>query len=129
MKLSPEFLEAMNGALFVIFLALLFVFARYIASGIRQHGLRRGLQVRRAAVCMVVLIGGDAMIRGSVWAWRHYEMPVDDPRLVVAVATGVAVCTFGGLCGLRHFSPREWGHWAWSVPLAAALAFGIGMAM
>ena len=136
-RISPQVLEAINGTLLIIFVGLEFCFVRYIGielhRQVKQFGWRQGLigtyNVRSAAIAMFLLIGGDSVLRGHVWAWRHYGLASTHPLLNVGLLCGVAICILGGTCALRHFAPAAWGRWPWiAIPLAG-LMFGIGMAM
>jgi hypothetical protein len=135
MKLSPQFLEAVNGVLLVVYVAILFFFGRYIVEGIRRYGWLEGRHHRRAAIAVSTLILGDTVIRAFIWTLRHVENTRGaSSKAHLAIATigttaGVLICIVGGVCILRHFAPAKLGHWPSIVTIALALAFGIGMVL
>jgi hypothetical protein len=134
MIFSPQFLEAVNGVLLIIFLGILICFLRYIIEGFRELGMKLGYRQRRGAIGFAVLVLGDTLIRGSVWFWRHLEnhqMPIAHHKelLTATTAAGLLVAVWGGICILRHFAPDWMGAWPWIVTLSVAMAFGFGLAL
>lgn len=129
MMFSPQFLETMNGTLLVIFLGVEFFFARYILLDMVEHGFWEGYKRRRAAAAVFLMIGGETLTRGWIWAWRHFSIPHDDQALTLGVNAGVAICIVGCVCVLRHFAPKGWGAWTWvGIPILG-VAFGAIMAL
>lgn len=131
MKITPQFLEAINGTLVVIFGGLAFFFARYIIIEFMNKELswRQARRNRAAAIAMLMILVGEGLIRGNVWAWRHFELPVETPFVVLGVTAGVCFSIIGGICGLRHFAPTSWGRWPWIGIPTAGVIFGVLMAM
>lgn len=129
--LTPQILEAINGTLLVIFLGLIFFFVRYIALEFMRPNLTwaQARRNRAAAISMLMMFLGEALIRGHVWAWRHFELGESNRIINAGVAAGVVVCIVGGVCALRHFAPDSWGNAPWIMVPLIGLAFGIGMAM
>lgn len=135
MMLSPQFLEAVNGVMLVIYVGILIVFTHYILSGFAQCGWREGYHKRRAAIAVSTLFFGDLIIRGFIWTLRHLENnrgATSKTHLAVATVgttVGVLICILGGICILRHFAPAKLGHWPSIITVTVALAFGIGLAL
>lgn len=134
MILSPQFLEAVNGVLLAVHLAILLVFGRYIVEGLCEHGWHEGRRQRNAAIGIFTLVAGDALIRGCIWTLRHLQNNGRDSEALAMPGTigttiGVLICIIGGICVLRHFAPARLGPWPWIVTMVTALAFGIGMAL
>lgn len=132
--LTPQLLEAINGTLLVIFLALVFFFSRYIVLEFRRCrriGLswRDARRNRAAAISVLMIFTGDGLIRGAAWTWRHFNLAYDNRITNIAISIGVLICIVGGVCALRHFAPKEWGNWPWVMIPLIGLAFGIGMAL
>lgn len=129
--LTPQFLEAINGTLLVIFLGLVFFFARYIVLEFMRKGIswRQARRNRAAAIAILMVLTGDSMIRASIWSWQHLRLAADNVMASLGVATGVVICIVGGVCALRHFAPDSWGNWPWVMIPLIGLTFGIGMAL
>lgn len=136
-ELTAQFLEAINGTLLGIFLGLMFFFVRYIGIEYckqrRRHGywdaVVESYYRRRAAIAMLLLIAGDTIIRGNVWAWRHFDLSDKNPIISNGVTVGVVLCIIGGTCALRHFSPESWGRAPWVLIPLISMVFGVGMAL
>lgn len=129
--LTPQLLEAINGTLLVIFLGLVFFFSRYILLEFMKPYLtwRQARRNRAAAISMLILLTGEALIRGHVWAWRHYGLTENNVAINAGIAIGVVICIVGGVCALRHFAPDSWGHWPWVMIPLIGVIFGVGMAL
>lgn len=133
LSLSPQFLEALNGVLLVVYLGIMAVFGRYVFEALFRLGLADGYKERKAAIAVSVLIFGDLIVRTCVWSVRHlenhYSTHPNQPLVATVTAVGAATCILGGVCILRHFAPRKYGHWPSIITVTVALAFGIGMAL
>lgn len=127
--LTPQLLEAINGTLLVIFLALVGFFGRYIIMEFERVHWRQARRNRAAAISMLMVFVGESLIRGGVWAWRHFDLNYDNRAINTVVSIGVLISIVGGVCALRHFAPRSWGHAPWILIPLIGLAFGVGMAM
>lgn len=132
--LSPQFLEAINGYLLVEFVVILYLFFRYIAQGIYTYGWEQGRRQRAAAIGVFTLILGDAIIRLSVWLWRHHVNTTGnisapaEAWVTVGTTIGVVVAAIGGACVIRYFSPTRWGEWPWILSMVFGAAWSIYMA-
>lgn len=134
LTLSPFLLEFVNAVLLVIYLALLGVFGKYIIDGFIEYGWHTGRHQRLAGIAMFVFIFGEAIIRMSVWFWRHAENhKALTPDLVkwstFGTAVGVIIAIFGGLCLLRVFVPPRFGLWPAIFALFAAILFWVVTAL
>jgi len=129
--LTPQFLEAINGTLLVIFLGLVFFFSRYVLLEFLRPGIswRQARRNRAAGIAMLMVLTGDSLIRAHIWAWQHFHLEADNVVASTGVAVGVAICIVGGICALRHFAPDSWGNAPWILIPLIGLAFGIGMAL
>lgn len=137
MQLSPQFLEAINGAAFVIYVGVLLFFVKYIVavwtSG-KRRTLRGWYEEVAGAIAIIVLVLGDALIRGPVWFLRHMANDGRDVTSVVAPATiviiaGATLVIVGGVCIVRQFAPKRCEIIAPMLLALCALVFGIGMAL
>lgn len=135
LTLTPQFLEAVNGVLLIIYLGILFIFSHYTISEMRVRGIVNGYRQRTAAISITMLLLGDFIIRACIWAVRHatnsYGWTSSKAEIVATVGAtlGVLVCIVGGICILRHFAPKKWGAWPSIITIGVALLFGIGMAL
>lgn len=133
--LTPQFLEAVNGVLLVIYLSILFFFGKYIYGGIREMGWKVGRRQRRGAISVSVLLIGDFLILLSIWVVRHMQnshgWSSQNSETVATVGTtvGVVFAIVGGVCILRSFAPVRLGEWPSVLTVLIAIAFGVGMAL
>lgn len=120
--LTPKFLEGMNGTLanLLIFGAVMFLI--YIGREIYRNGLaRRRLE---AAISILALIVGEAMIRGWVWMWRYLEnrnLDVSWMKDHPVLLAGVLVEILGIICVIRVFAPDSWGRNVWIISTGVAI--------
>lgn len=133
MLISPYFLEVVNGILLVIYLSLGYVFAAYI---VRQlfAGRWGWNETSGAAAAMLILMIGEALIRVAVWIPRHLlnqNQPITHLTTITTslLAVGTLLAIWGGICMIRQFVPPRFRIWAPVCAVAAALLFGIGMAI
>lgn len=120
--LTPRFLEGMNGSLANLLLFGSVMFTIYAVREIMLNGFAR--KRLEAAIAILVLIFGDAVIRGWLWLWRYLEnrgqdvtWMKDHPVLVV----GVLVEMFGIICVIRVFAPDAWGRNVWAISTMVAI--------
>lgn len=122
--------EMINGTLLVIFVALVFLFARYTWLEFKNVWSWRVVRRNRAAaIAMAMVFAGECVIRGSVLVWQHFGLAQNNRPITISVAIGVSICIVGGICGLRHFAPKEWGAAPWVLVPIIGILFGIGMAL
>lgn len=129
MPITPNFVEAMNGALFIDLTIALLMFVAFIRVELSTFGYRMRAQ---AAISIMVLILGDAILRGWFWYWRSQ---VNDGLSVVwmdawnVAPIGMAVEMLGVLCLIRVFSPDYWHRftWLWLGLLAIAVSVAVSL--
>ena len=132
--LPPQFLEAINGVLLIIYAGILLIFLNYIWEGIKEYGWSEGYARRKAAIAITTFIFGDLLVRACIWSIRHmqnhYGWPPQSWGSVATVMStlGAVICLVGSVCILRHFAPRKYGSWPSIVIISTALLFGIGLA-
>lgn len=122
--LTPAFLLAMNGALFVLVLFTLAMFAVYLGREILAHGFDR--MRLQAGVSIAVFVTGEAVIRGWVFWWRRLDSIGADAAWMTnhpVLAIGAALQIAGAVCMLRVFAPDNWGRGVWM--LSSLVAIGV----
>jgi hypothetical protein len=150
MTISSEFLEAVNGTQFIMYVGVALIFIQYIAMGFIAsihnefefyksptallNGVREGYSTRKAAIGFLIFVLGDTLIRGSIWFMRHKlndGEPIgkgDTGIFTLLILTGAIIVIIGSICILRNISPAKWKHWPAVIITATALIFGIGFA-
>lgn len=137
-QISPQFLEAINGTFAILLLTIAGVFVRYIwieFARVRRIGVswRLAYDSRQAAIAMLTLLSGEGLLRGSVWAWRHFNVSNENVVLGDMLAIGVLIAICGCACVLRHFTPRTWSRWwgphHWLVVPALAIIISAWLAI
>jgi len=145
LELSPKFLEVVNGERLWLSAALVFLFARYTAiefarqiRGMQYPGdlsaLREAVctayRNRRAAIAMLVAFLGEGLIAVSVWAWRHFDLPIGNQLVTWGALLGIVLFIVGASCAIRSFAPDRWFWWRpWLVIPATGLVFSISLAV
>lgn len=125
--LTPKFLEAMNGTLFVLVLFAATLFAVFIVGEIVKNGFRRS--TLRYSISIFVFLVGEGIIRGWVWWWRHLQNIGADVRWMDGhpmLSIGAFTQILGVICIIRVFAPDGFGSYAWvgSALLAAGVVLG-----
>lgn len=128
--LTSVFLEALNGVLFILSVAAVLVFGRYVALQMVCAGLwpRSWESKTKAAFGLLIVFSGEAIIRGWVWWWRHLLNEGEDVGWMTGypvLLIGAAVSATGILCVIRHFSPEAWQNKAWAFTLGLAIVAGV----
>lgn len=134
MILPPDFFEAINGILGVMFLCVAFWFAYDIFTVYRWYGPgRRFYEEAAASIGCLILFVGEFIIRMTVW-WIRYEsnnngvVPKEHQQIAwMIVSLGVIISIIGCACIIRHLAPDHLGRWPWLLAVVMALAFGVGM--
>lgn len=125
--LTPAFLLAMNGTLFVLVLFTLLMFAVYVGREILAHGFDR--MRLQAGISIAVFVAGEAVIRGWVFWWRRLDIVGADVSWMnnhPVLAIGAALQIVGAICMLRVFAPDHWGRNVWI--LSSLIAVGASTA-
>lgn len=129
---SSKFFEALNGTFFVAFCCLLVIFGRFIYElWSDHHGHPHRFRSEAApAIAIVVVILGDAIIRGSVWVprWimnhRVGDVAPYENQFVTAITVGAFIGLWGAWCCARVYGSKSDA----TVTVVLSLAVGLGMA-
>jgi hypothetical protein len=133
--ISARFMEASNGIQFVVQLALLLFFAKYIVRVYRERRpVGRFYWYAGPPIAVLVFVFGGALMRGPLWLLRHMantgrSTDALDAPMMLLIAVGTIISTAGGLYIIWEFSPERCGVWPLIVIAVLAFAFGIGMAV
>lgn len=119
--LTPQFLEGMNGTLFMLLIFACFMFGLYIVREMVVNGYQRTRL--QAAISIFVTLSGEALIRGWVWWWRHIENTGGDAAWMgkhPVLLYGALIEIVGIMCVIRVFAPDSWGRNIWLVSTLVA---------
>lgn len=131
---TPQILEASNGALLGVGALMLCGLASYIWFEFRDLGFWGTYHNRKAAIALSVFLGGLWLRTFVIWYARHaanHGLP-DPPWANYAIALlsiGTAAAIVGGVCWLRVTTWRELPRWFWLAAPAALIAAGILLAL
>lgn len=121
--LTPRFLEGMNGTLANLLIFGAVMFSIYIGIEVKDNGFSR--QRLQAGISILVLLVGDAMIRGYIWLYRYLENRGHDITWMKDhwfLPAGILVEIVGIICVIRVFAPDRWGSKLWLVSSLLAIA-------
>lgn len=138
---AANYLEIQNGIWVVLDICLLAWFSYYIYAQMKEldkgsikwsdtvhNWLHGGLPPPiSAAVAIYVFTVGDAIGRGHIWAWRHFQNDghASFQLTLWPMMLAATISIIGLLCKIRVFTIYRLGNIAWisSLILAVVLVF------
>ena len=131
--IPSQLLEALNGILLGLIIAMLIGAARYFVEILREVGTIRTAYIKaKAAIAISTFLFGLALRTGAIWWTRHlfnhdYDAAWLKNYASAAVIIGTGLMIWGALCWLRV--TMRTGPFGWVVVAGGTIAFGVYMAL
>jgi len=145
--LPGSVIEAGNGMIFILEGCMLISAALYFASQVRLvarsaydvKSTRLQIAARvyartKASWAATIIFFGLFLRTGDVWWVRHLQNHGGDPGWFGPLAQPIIIASsvpiiWGAICWMRAVLPLRFSPWAWVAVTAAAILFGVWMAV
>lgn len=135
MNLPGQFMEAINGILTIVHVALLALVLRYLVKKWQVFRWKiKNYEETALGIGIAMSSLGVLLFRAPIWIVRHMEnsqWTTQDQSfwMIPVIVVGTIVALIGALCLIRIMTPPALGERLWLSVLFLAFFIGVGLAL